>query len=485
MHKFLLLGFATLLSGCTLLAPHTDMATITPSTTTPTLQAADLPFIAPNEVGSWVAITPEQLAYIPRAASGTVIDDLDFNGLRPLIEKMLLQNPTLQQAQGRLQQAQAVAGASLAVLLPSLSANGSLSRGRQSPGQSNQGNVNLPTGNSRSVGASLNWPLDIFGRFTGQLKTAKRLRDSADAEVKATTLALKASLAQTYVQLLAAHQNTATWRDLMAAAEEQNRLVQLRYAAGDLPLTATEPVFATLQSLRVQAINAAETEQRLHHTLAVLIGEAPQTFTLPEADIARLMKPAVARPSSTSSTLLLGRPDVKAAAAQLAATNANIGVARAAFLPNISLSGNAGFAAGQNGNLFDWNNRTWSVGPVVSLPLFQGGANRANLKRAWGQYEQAVGIYRAEVLGAYQEAANAFTGLAAAQNQAYSAKTAASAMANAATAMQRRYTLGDVSKPEYLSAQIQALQTKASAASAAAANHAAVIELARSLGGGW
>lgn len=481
------LGFGLMvgLGGCTLLEPRLKLDEVTPNTTSATLSGADLPFIAPNEVGSWVAVTPEQLAFVPRQASGTVIDDLGFTGLRPFIDKMLAQNPTLQQAQGRLTQAQAVAGASLSALLPSLTANGSLSRGRQSPGTTNQGSTNLPTENSRAVGASASWPIDLFGRFTGQLKTAKRLRDSSDAEVRATALALKAAVAQTYVQLLAAHTNTGTWKELMAAAEEQNRLTQLRYAAGDLPLTSTEPVFATLQSLRVQAINTAQTEQQLHHTLAALMGEAPQTFTLPEADLKRVSMAAIAAPTSASSTLLLQRPDVRAAAAQLAASNANIGVARAAFLPSITLGGNAGYAAGQNGNLFDWNNRTWSVGPVVSLPLFQGGANRANLKRAWGQYEQAVGIYRAEVLSAYRETADAFTGLNAAANQAQSAKAAAEAMAKAAYAMEQRYTLGDVSKAEYLNSQVMALQTKASATSAAAAHHAAVIELARSLGGGW
>jgi outer membrane protein, multidrug efflux system len=473
VHYALSLSLVVVLGGCT------------PSTVSATLAGADLPFIAPNEVGSWVAITPEQLAFVPRTASGTVIDDLGFVGLRGYIETMLQQNPTLQQAKGRLTQAQAIAGASLSALLPSLSANASVSRGRSSPGPSNQGTRNLPTENNRAVGVSTAWPFDIFGRFTGQLKTAKRLRESADAEVQATALALKAALAQTYVQLLAAHTNTATWRDLMAAAEEQNRLTQLRYAAGDLPLTSTEPIFATLQSLRVQAINAAQTEQQLHHTLAALLGQGPQTFTLPAADLKRVRMAAIAAPTSASSTLLLQRPDVRAAAAQFAAANANIGVARAAFLPSITLGGNAGYAAGQNGNLFDWNNRTWSVGPMVTLPLFQGGANRANLKRAWGQYEQAVGIYRAEVLGAYQDTANAFTGLNAAQNQAHSASAAAAAMTKAADAMEQRYALGDVSKAEFLNTRIMALQAEAMATSAAAAHHAAVIELARSLGGGW
>ena len=484
MRKFCLLLPVVTLAGCGLLAPRSNIAALTPSAT-PSLSAADLPFIAPNETGSWVAVTPEQLAFVPRTASGTMIDDLGFIGLRPLIDKMLAQNPTLQQAQGRLQQAQAVAGASLAALLPSLTANGSVSRGRSSPGATNQGTTNLPTRNSSAVGASLAWPLDIFGRYTGQLTGAKRLRDSADAETRATALALKAAVAQTYVQLLAAHTNTAHWRTLMAAAEEQNRLTQLRYTAGDLPLTATQPIFATLQSLRVQALSTAEAEQRLHHTLAALLGEAPQTFALPEADLTRLMQPAIATPTEASSTLLLRRPDVQAAAAQMAAANANIGVARAAFLPNISLIGNAGFAAGGVGNLLDWNNRTWSVGPVVTLPIFQGGANRANLKRAWGQHEQAVGIYRAEVIAAYQEAANAFTGVTTASNQAQSAKLAAEALGKASTAMQQRYAVGDVSKPDALQTEIMMLQAKAMATNAAAAHHAAVIELARSLGGGW
>jgi multidrug efflux system outer membrane protein len=427
--------------------------------------------------------------FTPRAVSGTVIDDLGFTNLRPLIERMLAQNPTLQQAQARLTQAQAVAGASVGALLPSLNATGSLTRERNAPsfqnqGQ-NQGSSNTPTQNRSSISAGLNWPLDFFGKLTGQLRSAKRLRDSANADVLATKLALKAAVAQTYVQLLAAHQNVQHWHTLLAAAEEQNRLTQLLYTSGDIAITSAQPVFATLQSLRVQALSAAQTEQTLHHTLAALLGEAPQTFALNSTDLVRLRQPAIAAPTQVSATALLARPDIKSAAARLAASNANIGVARAAFLPNISITGNAGFAMGESGNLLSWNNRSWALGPVVTLPIFQGGALRANLNRAWGQYEESVGVYRAEVLAAYKETADALTALSAARAQAQSGQAAAQALEKSAQAYTQRYTLGDVSKIDTLNARILAIQGQIAATNAAATEHAALIELARSLGGGW
>ncbi len=479
------LYFVLLLGGCSLLEPRHSLEAITPKTELPLLQVIDLPFISPSEVGSWVAVTPEEFDYIPRDTPGMMIDDLGFTGLKPLIDAMLAENPSLQQVQANFTQAQALARVSLAPLLPSLSANGSVLRHRQSPGQIGQGATNLPTENRSSIGVAMALPIDLFGRFTGQFKSAKRLKDRADADVQATVLALKASMAQTYIQLLAAHRNTRVWQRLIEAAEEQNRLTQLRYAAGDLPLTSTEPVFATLQNLRVQALAAAQTEQQLQYTLAALQGQSPRLYRLSEDDLGRLDQTPVVPPTRVSSTALLTRPDVRSAAAQMAAANANIGVARAAFLPQISLTGEAGFTAGQNSNLLNWNNRTWSVGPVVSLPIFQGGANRANLVRAWGQYEQAVAIYRESVLGAYQETANAFTFVQVAQNRAQSARDASRALDKAAEAMNQRYQIGDVSKIESLTASIVALQAQITATSAVAAHHAAVIELARSLGGGW
>ena len=480
MRNLALLGLVLALSGCSLLQPSLDMAKLTPQAAASTTVAPELDFISPTSLGSWAVVTPTS----PADISGTAWYKLmPFTALPSLIERAYASNPTLAQAQARLKQAEAQAGLSFSTaFLPSLTGDASITRGRSAP---NTGMSNPPTETRGRVGASLSWPLDVFGRLTGQATASRRLRDGAGADLEQARLLLERSVAQTYVNLLAASITQQEWATALGQAEELNRLTQLRYTAGDIPASSAQSTFATLQTLRTQALAAQRQRIELETALATLLGEAPRDLPLPTADLIALQTPALNLPSSISSTALIQRPDVRAAAAQLAAANAAIGAARAAFLPSISITGDAGYAVGQHGNLFDWSNRTWSVGPVVTLPLFQGTALRANLKNRWGQYDQAVAAYRDVVLNAYGDVRNTLTAATTTQASAQSATAAAQAQTAAATAMALRYSAGDVAKADWLNAAITAAQARANAAQVNAANHAAAAALATALGGAW
>lgn len=477
MRKFGFFIIALSLSGCGLLAPRLDVAKLTP-TATPTLEAYDLAFISPTDVGSWVVVTPTT----PVPLTSAWYEAMGFEGLPPLMQRMLKNNPTLAQAQARLKQAEAQSSLSLSAVLPGFISTASASRGRNA---SNSGFTNPPTENRQNIGTVLTVPLDFFGRLTGQTVASRRLRDSADASVVATRLQLEKAVAQTYIALIAATESHTLWQQALPQAEELNRLTQLRYAAGDLPMTAAQPVFAALQTQRSQALAAERQKTELSTALSTLLGESPQAFIIPEADKTALQREALALPSSISSTALLQRPDVRAAATQMAATNASIGAARAAFLPSVTLNANAGFSADGKANLWEWSNRAWSVGPVVNLPLFQGQALRANLKRSWGYYEEAVGVYKGQVLNAYGEVTDALTAQAATRAQAQSMTAAAHSLGRVESAMKLRYTTGDVAKTDWLNASLNALQAQSTALQANAASHAASAGLVTALGGSY
>ncbi len=495
-----LVAVAGLLGGCNLLSPRLKVDELTPALANPAPTLPNLPKVdttavaklagimpapIPNDLGQWVEVTglPPTGRY-DAATSTTWATGLGFTGLVPLLEQALQQNPSLAAAQARLKQAEAQQRGALANLFPTLGLNASAQRSRQAPGQMGpQAKANQE--NRFNAGASASWPIDFFGRTFSGLKVAAGLAASSRAQFTSTRLELQQAVAQTYFALLAATVAERSWQTAIIAAEEQNRLTQIRYAAGDLSLTQAQTTFATWQGLRVQAIDIARQRLALENRLNALLGQTPQTLTIAEADLTALQSPALTWPAELSATVVLQRPDVQAAVARLQAANAGIGLARAAFLPNISLVANGGFNTTDVDKLFNWGQNTWSIGPVLTLPIFQGGGLIANLQRSWGVYDEAVANYRGTVLGAYQELADDFATASAAQQIAASSAAAANAMARAETAQGQRYQAGDLAKADWLGAQILAAQAKVSQAQAQAANHAAAVAVLMALGGRW
>lgn len=470
----------TALAGCGLLRPALETEALTPQTSGAVVAAPALPFVAPEQAGQWVLVNPAALP--TTAISPSWASSLGFAGLMPLLQQAQAQNLNVAAAQARLRQAEAESRSAFAALFPQVTVNASAQRQRNAPGQQGKnspGNIE----NRVNANAAASQNVDVFGRVWNGLALTRGLREARRQELASTQRQVQSAVAQTYFALLATTQAERAWQQAIDAATEQNRLVQLRYAAGDVPVTEAQPVFATLQNLRVQALEVARQRVALENSLNLLLGRAPQAIALTDADLAQLAAPRLAVPQQISATALLQRPDVQAAVAQLAAANANIGVARAAFLPNISLQGSVGFNGNSTSNLFDWSQRTWSVGPVLTLPIFQGGAIRANLQRAWALYDEAVAAYRSVVLNAYAEASDAFTNAQTAQASAQSATSAAAALARSASAYERRYQAGDVAKADWLGSQILAAQAQANAAQANAASHAAAVSLFTALGG--
>jgi multidrug efflux system outer membrane protein len=219
------------------------------------------------------------------------------------------------------------------------------------------------------------------------------------------------------------------------------------------------------------------------NALAVLVGEVASGFELPDSVLAAAEPPRV--PAGLPSELLERRPDIAAAERSLAAANARIGVAKAAFFPAISLTGGVGGASGDIDRLFNADSRIWSIGPRLYLPIFQGGRNRANLARSSAAYDEAVARYRQQILVAFREVQDALTATRFLAEQSAAQDRALTAARRSNDLAQKRYDSGFVNLLEVIDAQRTVLVTERASAQLAAQRLNTSVALIKSVGGAW
>jgi multidrug efflux system outer membrane protein len=217
------------------------------------------------------------------------------------------------------------------------------------------------------------------------------------------------------------------------------------------------------------------------------VGENPATFKLPAlAEADKLWNPQPPPiPPGLPAGLLERRPDVAAAERQLASANAKIGVAKGAFFPVVTLTASGGYLSGDVQTLFNWDSHIWSIGPSVSLPIFAGGRNRANLQRARGAYEESVAVYRQQVLVAFGDVENSLSGIRQLAIQAEAQARAVKSARRATDLATDRYRSGIVAYIEVVDASRDALDAERANAELAGQRLIATVQLIKALGGGW
>ena len=242
-------------------------------------------------------------------------------------------------------------------------------------------------------------------------------------------------------------------------------------------------------SATTEAEAAALARQRdvLENAIAILAGVNPANFKITALTGANKdwnpRPPEI--PAGLPSALLERRPDVAAAERQLASANAKIGVAKAAFFPVVTLTASGGYLSGDVETLFNWGSRTWSIGPSVSLPLFAGGRNRANFERARGAFEEAVAVYRQQVLVAFGDVENSLSGIRHLADQAEAQARAVAFARRAAELAADRYRSGIVAYIEVVDANRDALSAERINAQLTGQRLVAAVQLIKALGGGW
>lgn len=271
----------------------------------------------------------------------------------------------------------------------------------------------------------------------------------------------------------------------MGLRKEQVQLVRSRFEGGignDLDVARAETELATTEA---DAASLAQRRTQLENALAILLGSNPSTFRLPATTDRSWNPEPPGVPAGLPAELLERRPDVATAERQLAAANARIGVAKAAFFPVVTLTASGGYLSGDVQTLFNWESRVWSIGPSISLPIFAGGRIRANYKRSQAAFEESVARYRQQVLAAFGDVEDSLAGIRHLADQSAAQQRAVANARRAADLAGERYRSGIVSYLEVVDANREALQAERGSAQLSGQRLNAAVQLIKALGGGW
>jgi multidrug efflux system outer membrane protein len=399
----------------------------------------------------------------------------------PVLDRLVLQaaerNTRLQEAAARVAQARALVRSARAERLPQAGVGAGATRGA---------GANTPQGASPATlvqaGATLSWEVDLFGRLSRAERAASLDAQAREALLQSTRLLVQAETAQAYLGLRALDAERALVRDTVAAYADTLRLTQRRHQAGDVAELDVVRVQAELAANEADALALDRQRAQLEHALAVLVGESASVFGLPSGTWSTVL-PTI--PPGVPGTVLARRSDVAAAQASLMAAQARVGVAQAAWFPSVALTADGGFASPELGDLFKWSARAWSVGALLSLPIFDGGRRESGVKSAEAQLDAQLAQYRGQVLQAFREVEDQLAALRLLDGQAQAQGRAVEAARRASAISETRYRNGLVSQLELLDARRSELRNRRDALQVRAAQYQATVGLILAIGGGW
>ncbi len=399
------------------------------------------------------------------------------------LESELPQNPDLKSAAESFTQARDIAAEAESGLYPQLGAGYSMSENRQSVNRLFRSPTNFPLEQSLvSADLAASWEIDIWDRITNAARARKRVAQSVAADLASLDLSLQAELADDYIALRGLDGDSAVFRRSIGFYGTAVSITRLRQA--DKIGSALDVGRARSQLASAQAALLDITARRalLEHAIASLIGVPASGFSVPPQQDTALTEPAI--PAGIPSALLQRRPDVAAAERLMAAANASIGVARAAFYPNVSLGATAGFVA-RSFDLVSLPNSMWSVGMSLAEPLFQGGLRTAVLQQAKSAYAQTRDSYRATVLAADQDVEDQLSSVRLLSQEVARDQEAVTAAASVQNLALQLYTAGADNYLSVVVAQVTALTRGITKVDTQTRQLQASVNLIRALGGGW
>ena len=404
--------------------------------------------------------------------------------LNALQQRLLKTNPDLAAALAHYQGAQAYASQLHAGLLPQITASGQPLRQRQSDSRPLRGSDQPAVYNSNTAGFALNFDLDLWGKIRNQVAAGDARAQASADDLAVARLSLQRQLASLYVQLdgLDAQQ-----RILSSSLDDYSQALQLTRAryqgqiSSELDLTRAQSQLAEAEA---QLDDVRGQRNLTEHAIGELLGEPASNFELP-AGKQTLSLSLPAQPGALPSTLLQRRPDIAAAERRMFAANAQIGVAKAAWYPDFSLTGLLGGQTRGSGNLLAASNRFWALGPLVNLPIFDGGRLNAEERQARSEFEEASAHYRSQVLHAVREVEDNLAQLRDLRQQGLDQQAAANAAEHTRALATNSYEAGAVSYLDVVTAQTAALQAQRAVQALRTRQLQASVGLLTALGGGW
>jgi len=461
------LAILALLLGSCSLSPHYERP------------AVPAPPAAYKEMSEWQRATPADS--VARGRWWTMFADTDLEALEAQATEA---NQSLKAALARLEQARAQTRIARSAWFPLVTADAQVTRAQASvytsgfvPGQTR-------TGNSFALGGDLSYEIDLFGRIRNSVAGARATEQATAGDAAALDLAVHAELATDYFTLRGLDVEQQLLDRTVDDYARALGLTQNLYRGGAAAISDVQQAEAQLESARTQAEDTRLRRAQTEHAIAVLLGREPSAFGLsvrPNEKFAPLPEVAVGLPSK----LLERRPDVAAAERRVAAANAAIGVARAAYFPVLDLLGSAGWQSPSTAALLTAPASYWSLGPQALATVFAGGLHVAQSAQAHAVYDEQVANYRSTVLSAFQDVEDNLAALRQLRRESVSQAAAVTATQGALDQANLRYRGGIVTYLEVVSTENAALAARLTAADIEIRRATATVLLVKALGGDW
>jgi NodT family efflux transporter outer membrane factor (OMF) lipoprotein len=405
--------------------------------------------------------------------------------LNSLQEQVNISNQNLAQAEARYRQARALVQSARAAYFPTVSGSVSTTRSGGSSGRANlaAGTVAAGSvGNSHTLSVDVNWEADLWGKLRRTVEANQANAQASAADLEATRLSTQAQLAQSYFQLRTVDAQQQLFDRTVADYQRSVQLTQNQYNVGVVAKENVVLAQTQLKTTQAQAIDLGVQRAQLEHAIALLIGKAPSNFSLAVAPLAATVPPL---PVGVPSALLERRPDIAAAERRVATANAQIGVAKTAYFPDLTLSAAGGFQSSSFANWLTLPNRFWSIGPAIAQTLFDAGARQAQTEQAIASYDANVAAYRQTVLTGFQEVEDNLAALRILEQEAQVQQEAAQLARQSVALATNQYRAGIVSYLNVVSAQTTALSNERTEVDLLNRRLAASVLLIKALGGGW
>ena len=462
-----LAGCALLLTGCKTVGPNYKVPPV----------PAPPSFSDAGHNGDWAAAAPADAA--DRGAWWAVYQDPDLNTLE---QHCASANQSIAAALHAYEQAHDLVRETHASLYPTVSLGGSATRNGISSNAPQVGPATQRNYWDFLIPLNISWEPDFWGAVRRQIESASASAQASAADLANTRLSLQGLLAVTYFQLRGLDLQAQLLRATIDAYTQTLQLTQVRLKGGLSTESDVAQAQAQLEEARAQLIDLGVQRAQYEHAIAVLVGESATGFHIAEQPLAG-GPPAI--PTGVPSELLQRRPDIAAAERRVAAANALIGVAKAAYYPNITLGAEGGMDSALVSRIFSSGSAEWNAGPSASELLYDAGRRRAQVDYAIAQREQATALYRQQVLSAFRDVEDQLSALRVLEQEAAAQQRAVDAARRSTELSTLRYKRGLATYLEVLTNQTIQLNDERASAALVARRIVASAQLQLALGGGW
>jgi NodT family efflux transporter outer membrane factor (OMF) lipoprotein len=430
-----------------------------------------------KELGNWKQAQPND-----QNLGGNWWEMFQDPQLNALEAEVNVSNQNLKAAEAQYTQARALVRYNRAAYFPTLTGGANASRNKISNNRPPSLTTNGRTYNDFQIPFELSYEVDVWGRIRRTVESYREQAQASAADLATVNLSMHAQVALFYFQARVLDAEEQLLNSTVTQYEQALELIENRYAGGIASDLEVQQATTQLETTRAQAIDVGVARAQFEHAVAILIGKPPADFSLAALP---LTTPPPPIPAGLPSELLERRPDIAAAERRMASANAQIGVAKAAYYPTISLGGSGGFESGVITTLISGPSALWSVGGSAVAPIFDAGRRRANVDQATAVYDQTVANYRETVLTGFQQVEDNLAALRILENEAQVQDRAVVAAQKYLELANTRYTGGVTSYLEVTTAQSAALSDELTAVNILGRRMVDAVTLVQALGGGW